>query len=233
MPPGTRANSDKNQEFNSVVTFIKSAEFGDIIRNIVNNEMRNLQEQVVDLINEVTMLRQSNVELIQLLTSKEDAQIDRDDRLLARGTGEETKPKRGKKIVPGANMSAVDEPVYTAEVQDVLSTSTAEQCASNASTSSKAPKVTRGSQRKRQDNSKCSSCCINWKDYRGRADWIQCTKCQEWICSPCNKDSKDPYFICECCDDSEDELFDDNDANNDFTLNRIGIFFYQSEDSEE
>ncbi|KAK9719374.1 hypothetical protein QE152_g22713 [Popillia japonica] len=74
MPPGTRANSDKNDESNSVVTFIKSAEFGDIIRNIVNNEMRNLQEQVADLINEVTMLRQSNVELTQLLTSKEYAQ---------------------------------------------------------------------------------------------------------------------------------------------------------------
>ncbi|KAK9731880.1 SAM domain (Sterile alpha motif) [Popillia japonica] len=28
--------------------------------------------------------------------------VDRDDRLLARGTGEKTKPKRGKKIVPGA-----------------------------------------------------------------------------------------------------------------------------------
>ncbi|KAK9737533.1 DDE superfamily endonuclease [Popillia japonica] len=29
-----------------------------------------------------------------------------------RGTCEETKPKRGKKIVPGANMSVVDEPAY-------------------------------------------------------------------------------------------------------------------------
>ncbi|KAK9686198.1 hypothetical protein QE152_g37377 [Popillia japonica] len=36
--------------------------------------MRNLQEQVADFINEVTMLRQSHVELIQLLTSKEYAQ---------------------------------------------------------------------------------------------------------------------------------------------------------------
>ncbi|KAK9737531.1 hypothetical protein QE152_g10697 [Popillia japonica] len=69
-----------------------------------------------------------------------------------RGTGEKIKPKLGKKVVPGADMSVVDEPTYTAEVQDVVSTSTAEQGASNASTSSKAPKVTRGSQRKRQDN---------------------------------------------------------------------------------
>ncbi|KAK9736384.1 hypothetical protein QE152_g12537 [Popillia japonica] len=121
-----------------------------------------------------------------------------------RGTAEKTKPKCRKKIVLGANMSAVDEPAYTAEVQDVVSTSTAEQGASNASISSKAPKVTRESQRKRQDSSKYTICCTNWKDNRGRANWIQCTKCQECICSPCNKDRKDPYFICERCDDSQD-----------------------------
>ncbi|KAK9737534.1 DDE superfamily endonuclease [Popillia japonica] len=88
-----------------------------------------------------------------------------------RGTGEKTEPKRGKKIVPGANMSVVDEPAYTAEAQDVVSTSTPEQGASNASTSSKAPKATRESQRKRQDNCKCSIC------QRKRQDNCKCSIC--------------------------------------------------------
>ncbi|KAK9738533.1 hypothetical protein QE152_g9755 [Popillia japonica] len=105
-----------------------------------------------------------------------------------RGTGEKPKPKRGKKIVPSANI-AVDEPAYTAKVLDVVSTSTAKQGTSNASMSSKELKVTRGSQRKGQDISKCSICCINWKDCRGRADWIQCTKCHGSICSPCRHSS--------------------------------------------
>lgn len=142
-----------------------------------------------------------------------------------RGTGAEKKRKRGKKVEPGSDASrTVTDPKVSGDPPNVSeeSPTTAEE--PDPSTSSVLPCTqqlpTRKSKRERKSNSKCGICRINWKDYRGRIDWIQCTKCRTWICGPCNKNSKDPYFECERCEDSEDNAspFDDSDADKDFQV---------------
>ncbi|KAK9754729.1 hypothetical protein QE152_g993 [Popillia japonica] len=71
MPPGTRSNPDKSEDFNSnIINFLKSEEFGDIISKIVISETKQLQLQILDLKNEIVALKQSNIEMVSLLSNK-------------------------------------------------------------------------------------------------------------------------------------------------------------------
>ncbi|CAG9765081.1 unnamed protein product [Ceutorhynchus assimilis] len=166
-----------------------------------------------------------------------------------RGIGSEAKKrKRGKKIQPGKNLATSTPPEPTPEPRDASTPEPEDESIpeprdspsrSNlafggidetlpdlASTSGlsfaalkkgKKPRkkmtltVEVSQRQKRRDNSsKCGICLCNWKDY---------SRCQKWICGPCNNGSKDPYFVCERCDDSEDEgdeMCDDSDADKDF-----------------
>lgn len=145
-----------------------------------------------------------------------------------RGTGAEKRRKRGKKVEPGTDASRIvtsDSTMASEDPSIVTNDSPAAADKPEPSTSS----VVKGAQQisirkskrvRKYNSSQCAICRINWKDYRGTSDWIQCTKCRAWICGPCNKDSKDPFYVCERCDDSEDEQspFDDSDADKDFQL---------------
>lgn len=71
MPPGTRSNPDKSEDINSnIINFLKSEEFGDIISKIVISETKQLQLQILDLKNEIVALKQSNIEMVSLLSNK-------------------------------------------------------------------------------------------------------------------------------------------------------------------
>ncbi|KAI4460652.1 hypothetical protein MML48_5g00008306 [Holotrichia oblita] len=127
-----------------------------------------------------------------------------------RGTGTEGKRKRGRKVDPGTDafrtVAVFEKPSAVSE----KSPTTADE--PGLSTSAPMRKSKLGGK------ANSSQCRINWKDYKGAIDWIQCTKCLAWICGPCNKDSKDPFFVCDRCDDSEDceSPFDDSVADKDF-----------------
>ncbi|KAI4457229.1 hypothetical protein MML48_8g00015426 [Holotrichia oblita] len=110
-----------------------------------------------------------------------------------RGTGTERKRKRGRKVDPGTD-AVCEKPSVVSE----KSPTTADE--PGPSTSAPTRKSKRGG---KGNSSQCGICRINWKDYKGAIDWIQCTKCLAWICGSCNKDSKDP-FLCATDDDSED-----------------------------
>lgn len=70
MAAGTRSNSDKRDECDYVVAFLKSDEFSDIIKKIVSKETKLLQKQIADLKTDIQILRQSNIELVKVLTDK-------------------------------------------------------------------------------------------------------------------------------------------------------------------
>lgn len=68
MPPETRATQTE-----AVINFMKSPEFAIIIKQIVQNEVQNetneLKREISELKNEVVMLRESNIEMVHLLTN--------------------------------------------------------------------------------------------------------------------------------------------------------------------
>lgn len=66
MSPNLRSNSDKAED---IVSFIKSAEFQQIIKSIISSEVSVLKEEISALKTEVQILKQSNIELIGLLTN--------------------------------------------------------------------------------------------------------------------------------------------------------------------
>lgn len=74
MPPGTRSNSDRNEDpgniVNNVISFLKSDDFTEIVGKVVSNETKYLQAQIAELKNEMQILRKSNMELIALLTNE-------------------------------------------------------------------------------------------------------------------------------------------------------------------
>lgn len=153
-------------------------------------------------------------------------------------SSEGPKRKRGKKIQPGKNLATdtpTTEPRDSPTPSNETSGGIAETMTEDASTSGlslaalkkgKKPKkkivlpVEKSQRQKRSDiSSKCGICLINWKDCKGPIEWIKCVQCQKWICGRCNNDSKDPFFTCERCEDSEDEppeQHDDSDADKDF-----------------
>lgn len=65
MSAGTRSNSNKREESDSVVNFLKSEEFSN--KQLINKETKTLQKQIAELKTEVQILRES-VDLIKLLT---------------------------------------------------------------------------------------------------------------------------------------------------------------------
>lgn len=68
MPSSLRSSDE-------VINFVKSQEFSDIIRAIVKEETCHLQETINDLRNQVTMLKETNIELIHMLSNKENQNI--------------------------------------------------------------------------------------------------------------------------------------------------------------
>ncbi|KAK9707963.1 hypothetical protein QE152_g27519 [Popillia japonica] len=70
--PGTRSNTDKFDEISvNVINFLKSEEFCELIKKAVINETQQLQLQIADLKSEIVVLKQSNIELIRLLSNKD------------------------------------------------------------------------------------------------------------------------------------------------------------------
>lgn len=67
MPPGTR--SEKNEDTGTIINFLKSSEFNEMIRGIVSKETKMLNKTISALKTEMEILRQSNIELIKLLTA--------------------------------------------------------------------------------------------------------------------------------------------------------------------
>lgn len=70
MPPDLRSNSDKPE---SLINFIKSAEFSELITTIVVNETSKLRQEISDLKNQVDTLKESNIQLIHLLVNNNDS----------------------------------------------------------------------------------------------------------------------------------------------------------------
>lgn len=69
MSRNLRSGSDKSDE---LVNFLKSSEFSDIIQNIVRKEVNYLNQQISDLRSEIDNLKQTNIDLIRLLSNKGD-----------------------------------------------------------------------------------------------------------------------------------------------------------------
>lgn len=138
-----------------------------------------------------------------------------------RGSCEKKTRKRGKKVAPGTNASATHvqeiemEPPVSFSVS--ASTSSCQKGLSSSSTQNlHKNRPVRVRRRTTVDAFTCSICRINWKDYRGKSDWIECVKCRGWICGPCNGGSTDPYYNCPRCEDSDDEIVDDSDKDKDY-----------------
>lgn len=66
MPPDLRSTVEKNE---SIINFLKSAEFSQLIEQIVSKETNKLQQEIITLRNEVNILKESNIELIHLLAN--------------------------------------------------------------------------------------------------------------------------------------------------------------------
>lgn len=167
-----------------------------------------------------------------------------------RGVGSEANPKkkRGKKVQPGKNLARdedngvapTDEPIVTVPVDLVDPNKTIDSPTTQALDPQHGPgssgivgkkKIKRKSRSiqprkkserlmKSQTDARCGLCFCNWKDFHGAKDWIKCIQCLKWICGLCNNGSKDPYFKCDYCDDSEAseplEYQDDSEADKDF-----------------
>lgn len=65
MPPETRSSNTSIE----ITTFLKSEEFALILKNIVNNKIQTLNEKIEELQTKVTDLKESNIQLIHLLTN--------------------------------------------------------------------------------------------------------------------------------------------------------------------
>lgn len=65
MPKGGLRSSDKSDD---VINFLNSDEFHDLITDIVRKETSELHSKIETLNNEVVILRESNIQLINLLT---------------------------------------------------------------------------------------------------------------------------------------------------------------------
>ncbi|KAK9752737.1 hypothetical protein QE152_g3937 [Popillia japonica] len=65
MPPSLRSNGDKNED---LISFMKSEEFTEIIDSIVNKQVKHLNEIINELKSEIQVLKESNIDLIRLLT---------------------------------------------------------------------------------------------------------------------------------------------------------------------
>ncbi|KAJ8959712.1 hypothetical protein NQ318_021906 [Aromia moschata] len=147
-----------------------------------------------------------------------------------RRSGEKQKRKRGKKIEPGTNASAVNIEetelnVEEAQPNEEAGSETATMSAVSISVSINQNKPSTSASEniikqrpvretrkpKRVDSSICGICRINWKHDRGKVEWIQCLKCSGWICGQCNGASTDPYYNCPRCEDTDDEEVDDSD----------------------
>lgn len=61
----------RSKQEETIITFIKSSEFKEIIEKCIKNETVKLEEKNSKLENEVIQLKESNIELIRLLTSDE------------------------------------------------------------------------------------------------------------------------------------------------------------------
>lgn len=70
MPPGTRSNPEKNNDYNvNIISFLKCGKFNEVINKIVIRETNRLQQQFADFKNELSGLKQSNIEMVRLLSS--------------------------------------------------------------------------------------------------------------------------------------------------------------------
>lgn len=66
MAPETRLGTDKSGTF---LTLVKSVEFRDFINSIVSDKCNKFEELITDLKNEVLILKETNIQLINLLTA--------------------------------------------------------------------------------------------------------------------------------------------------------------------
>ncbi|CAH2002656.1 unnamed protein product [Acanthoscelides obtectus] len=62
-----------------------------------------------------------------------------------------------------------------------------------------------GKKQRKEDNAKCGICLTLYSKSKNNLEWIQCLNCQKWICGMCNKGSKNAFFTCAICDDSDDD----------------------------
>lgn len=151
-----------------------------------------------------------------------------------RGTSEDQKKrKRGKKFEAGKQMTIEDQAIPSVQIENEVESqpqtipdNSDEElpCFSDnhpgpsgipskkVTGKAKKPKVrppisiTKASLRGKSElNSKCAICRMPFKNYRGRADWIECVQCKKWICGLCNSESTDPFYVCPVCEDSDDE----------------------------
>lgn len=65
MPPETRSSNTSIE----ITTFLKSEEFASILHQIVKKEVQSLHEKIEELQTEVTVLKESNIQLIHLLAN--------------------------------------------------------------------------------------------------------------------------------------------------------------------
>lgn len=127
----------------------------------------------------------------------------------------EKKRKRGKKIEAGQNVSSMTSSEVDGSAMSILDDAEPSTSKGNSKSATNKSKLgvkgkdkdlpLRKSTRKIDDSNKCGICKCLWENYKHPVEWIKCCKCQKWICGICNNDSKDPYFICDRCEDSSDE----------------------------
>ncbi|KAJ8940499.1 hypothetical protein NQ318_004438 [Aromia moschata] len=149
-----------------------------------------------------------------------------------RGSGEKQKRKRGKKIEPITNASAVNieetelnveeaqpneeagsETATMSEVSISVSINQNKPSTSASENIIKQRPVRETRKPKRVDSSICGICRINWKHDRGKVEWIQCLKCSSWIVVSV---MEHPYYNCPRCEDADDEEVDDSEEAKDF-----------------
>lgn len=66
-PPKTRSTADDGESL-EVIEFLSGGKFRKLLDEIVSSKVTELTKQIVDLTNEVKLLRESNADLIRLLT---------------------------------------------------------------------------------------------------------------------------------------------------------------------
>lgn len=73
MGPNLRSNSEKSED---VISFLKGESFEALIRSVVNKEVALLQREITSLKSQVEILKQSNIDLIRLLTGSGKSNVD-------------------------------------------------------------------------------------------------------------------------------------------------------------
>ncbi|KAK9710153.1 hypothetical protein QE152_g26170 [Popillia japonica] len=84
MAPGLRSSSE------DLLSFLKSSEFSDIIENIVKKQTDRLQETIDGLKREISVLKQNNIDLLNMLNRLCDGTVNKEPK----------KPIEKKELIP-------------------------------------------------------------------------------------------------------------------------------------